>query len=54
MARTWLGEVPSCYPSTLLLGPAWVLLNYCLANHIFGPCISYRVFESFEHNAAQE
>ena len=27
LARTWFGETPSCCSLTLLLGPAWVLLN---------------------------
>ena len=30
MACTWFGEIPSCCSLTLLLGPAWVLLNYVL------------------------
>ena len=30
MACTWFGEVTSCSSLTLLLGPAWVLLNYVL------------------------
>ena len=30
MARTGLGEIPSCCSLTVLIGSAWVLLNYVL------------------------
>ena len=37
MACTWFGEVPSCCSLTLLLFPAWVLLNYVLQTIFSGP-----------------
>ena len=36
-AYAWLGEIPSCCSSTLLLGPAWVLLKYVLQAIFSGP-----------------
>ena len=33
----WFGEIPSCCSSTVLLGPAWVLLNYNLQTIFSGP-----------------
>ena len=39
MACTWFGEIPSSCSLTVLLGPAWVLLKYCMfCKPFFGPC----------------
>ena len=37
MAGMWFGEIPSCCFLTVLLGPAWVLLNYVLQTIFSGP-----------------
>ena len=39
MACTWFGEIPSSCSLTLLLGPAWVLLNYVLLTIFLGPVL---------------
>ena len=44
MARTWFGEIPSCCPLTVLLGPAWVLLKCVLQTIFSGSVIALKPY----------